>query len=51
LNADQVYALSAYLLFLNGIVDASMTIDLSSLPRVKMPNGQGFKPVVDSLPK
>jgi cytochrome c len=51
LNADQVYALSAYLLFLNGIVDASMTIDSSSLPRVKMPNGQGFKPVVDSLPK
>jgi cytochrome c len=51
LNPDQVYALSAYLLFLNGIVEASQTIDSTNLPKLKMPNSQGFKPVIDSLPQ
>jgi len=51
LNPDQVYALSAYLLFLNGIIEVSQTMDSTSLPHVKMPNAQGFNSVIDSLPK
>jgi cytochrome c len=51
LNSDQIYALSAYLLFLNSIIDESQTMNSTSLPKVKMPNAQGFKPVIDSLPK
>jgi len=49
LTADQVYALSAYLLFINGIIDESHTLDAQSLPLVRMPNRQGFKPVIDAL--
>ncbi len=51
LNADQVYSLSAYLLYLNGIVNTTYTVDAQSLPAIKMPNLQGFKLVVDSLPE
>jgi S-disulfanyl-L-cysteine oxidoreductase SoxD len=50
LSAEQVYALSAYLLFINGIIEESHTLDARSLPLVRMPNRQGFKPVIDALP-
>ena len=42
LSDDQVYAITAYLLFLNGIVDESMVVSESSLPLVKMPNKENF---------
>lgn len=42
LSSDEVYALSAYLLFLNGIIDPEMQIDAKTLPQVKMPNRDGF---------
>jgi cytochrome c len=42
LSDDQVYAITAYLLFLNGIVDESMVLTESSLPQVKMPNRENF---------
>ncbi len=42
LTADDVYAVSAYILYLNGIVPASQVLDASSLPRVRMPNRDGF---------
>ena len=51
LSADQVYALSAYLLFINGIIEESYTMDAQSLSQVRMPNNQGFKPVMDVLPR
>ncbi|MCS4502544.1 cytochrome c [Arhodomonas aquaeolei] len=42
LSAHQVYAVTAYLLHLNGIVPADATLDRESLPEVKMPNRDGF---------
>jgi mono/diheme cytochrome c family protein len=51
LRSEQVYALSAYLLFINGIIDESHTLDALSLPLVRMPNREGFKPVIDALPE
>lgn len=42
LSADEVYAITAYLLHLNGIVPAGATLDATTLPRVQMPNRNGF---------
>ena len=42
LSNDEVYALSAYLLNLNGLVPASAVMDAQSLPKVQMPNRAGF---------
>jgi mono/diheme cytochrome c family protein len=44
LSADEVYAVSAYLLNLNGIVPASARLDARSLPKLRMPNRNGFVP-------
>lgn len=44
LSADQVYAVSAYLLFLNGIVPDTATMDATSLAAVVMPNRDNFVP-------
>lgn len=44
LTDDQVYAVTAYLLFLNGILPESATLDAASLSDVKMPNRLGFVP-------
>jgi cytochrome c len=45
LRADEVYALSAYLLNANGTVPDGTWLDAITLPRVKMRNRDGF--VVD----
>jgi cytochrome c len=42
LSNDEVYALSAYLLFLNGIIGPDMRMEAKTLPQVKMPNRDGF---------
>lgn len=42
LTPDQVYAVTAYLLFLNGIVSEDTTLDATSLAKVEMPNRNGF---------
>lgn len=42
LSNNEVYAVTAYLLFLNNIIDADTTIDARSLAKVKMPNRDGF---------
>jgi len=42
LNADQVYAVSAYVLSLNGIVPDDTVLDAASLPKISMPNRNGF---------
>jgi S-disulfanyl-L-cysteine oxidoreductase SoxD len=44
LTADEVYAVSAYILNLNGIVDSNDVLDAQSLPKVRMPNRDGFIP-------
>jgi S-disulfanyl-L-cysteine oxidoreductase SoxD len=42
LSDDEVYAVSAYVLYLNGIVGEDLQMDARSLPQVKMPNRDGF---------
>ncbi len=42
LNNNQVYAVTAYLLFLNGIIEEHEVMNASTLPKVKMPNRNGF---------
>ncbi|MGB2331178.1 MAG: c-type cytochrome [Pseudomonadales bacterium] len=45
LSVDQVYAVSAYVLFLNGILPAETRLTASTLPEVVMPNRHGFQRV------
>lgn len=42
LSANEVYALTAYVLFMNGIVGQSDVLDRTNLPLVRMPNRDGF---------
>lgn len=42
LSNDDYYSLTAYLLQLNQIIDRDQTIDAKTLPRVVMPNRDGF---------
>jgi cytochrome c len=44
LTPDQVYAVTAYLLHLNGIIGEQEVMDAKTLPLVKMPNRDGFVP-------
>ncbi len=44
LSKDQVYAITAYVLYLNGIVAENTVIDAKSLPKIQMPNRNGFVP-------
>jgi cytochrome c len=44
LSADDTYAVSAYILSLNGILPADGKLDQDSLPKIKMPNWDGFIP-------
>jgi cytochrome c len=44
LSADEVYALTAFLLYRNKIIQEGDVIDAKSLPKIKMPNRDGFIP-------
>jgi mono/diheme cytochrome c family protein len=44
LTNDEVYEASAYILNLNGIIGSDDVLDAQSLPKVKMPNRDGFVP-------
>jgi cytochrome c len=44
LSDGEAYAVTAYLLHLNGIIGADDVMDARSLPKVKMPNQAGFIP-------
>jgi S-disulfanyl-L-cysteine oxidoreductase SoxD len=48
MTADEVYATTAYVLFLNGIVGERDVIDRKTLPQIRMPNRNGF--VADPRP-
>lgn len=50
LSDDEVYSVSAYILRLNGLVAEDATLDAKSLPRVAMPNRNGFIGI-DAKPK
>jgi S-disulfanyl-L-cysteine oxidoreductase SoxD len=43
LTDDEVYALTAHLLRLNGVIGPDAVMDATSLPRVQMPNRDGFR--------
>jgi cytochrome c len=42
--ADQVYAVTAYLLHLNGIIGERDILDARTLRQIRMPNRDGFVP-------
>lgn len=42
LSNEEVYAVTAYVLFLNGIVPEAAVMNAQTLPQVKMPNRDGF---------
>lgn len=45
LSNDQVYSLTAYILYLNQIISKNDLINAQTLPLVKMPNKDGFIPI------
>jgi cytochrome c len=42
LTPDEVYALTAFLLFKNGVIQEDDVMDAQSLPKVNMPNREGY---------
>jgi cytochrome c len=42
LTNDEVYAVTAYILSIDGIVSGDAVLDEKTLPQVKMPNKDGF---------
>ena len=44
LTPDETYAVTAFILYINGIIDGKTVLDKSSLPRIRMPNRDGFLP-------
>jgi S-disulfanyl-L-cysteine oxidoreductase SoxD len=51
LTADEVYALTAYLLFINQVIPEGEVLDAQSLPKVKMPIGDDYARLPDWKPK
>ena len=51
LTADEVYALTAYLLFLNKVIPEDEVLDQQSLPRVKMPIGDDYAKLHEWKPR
>ena len=47
LSPAEVYAVCAYVLYLNGLVPTDAVLDAKSLPRVKMPNRNAFVSAYD----
>ena len=44
LSDDEVYAVTAYLLSIDGIIDEDAVMNADTLPEVEMPNRDGFIP-------
>jgi cytochrome c len=42
LTPDEIYGLAAYILYLNGIIAETDVMNATTLPKVKMPNGDNF---------
>jgi cytochrome c len=47
LTADEVYALTAYLLFVNNVIPEDQVLDKQSLPKVKMPKSGDYAHLPD----
>ena len=50
LTPDEVYAVTAYLLFLNKVIPEDQVLDQDSLPKVKMPIGDDYARLPDWKP-
>jgi mono/diheme cytochrome c family protein len=50
LTPDEVYALTAYLLFINDVIPEDQVLDKESLPKVKMPLGDQYAALPDWKP-
>jgi cytochrome c len=44
LTPNEVYSLTALILYKNGIIGIDQTVDVGSLPTIRMPNRDGFVP-------
>jgi len=51
LTADEVYALTAYLLFLNKVIPEDQVLDKQSLPKVRMLIGNDYARLPDWKPR
>jgi S-disulfanyl-L-cysteine oxidoreductase SoxD len=50
LTPDEVYAVVAFLYYRNGIIGENDVLDAKTLPKVEMPNRDGFVPAVPVYP-
>jgi cytochrome c len=50
LTAGEVYALTAYMLFINELIPEDKVIDAQSLPKIEMPNRETWAPLPDWQP-
>jgi len=50
LTPDEVYSVVAFLFYRNGIIQESDVLDAKTLPKVEMPNRDGFVPAVPVYP-
>ena len=51
LTADEVYALTAFLLYINDVIPEDEILDAQSLPKVKMPIGDDFASLPEWKPR
>jgi mono/diheme cytochrome c family protein len=51
LTADEVYSLTAYLLFINAVIPEEEVLDAKSLPAVKMPIGDDYARLPEWKPR
>jgi mono/diheme cytochrome c family protein len=51
LTADEVYALTAYLLYINDVIKEDDVLDAKSLPKVKMPIGENYARLPEWKPR
>jgi len=51
LTADEVYALTAFLLYINDVIPEDQILDAQSLPKVKMPIGDNYASLPEWKPR
>jgi cytochrome c len=51
LTADEVYSLTAFLLFINDVIPEDEVLDAKSLPKVKMPIGDNYASLPEWKPR
>ena len=51
LTADEVYSLTAFLLYINDVIPEDEVLDAKSLPKVKMPIGNDYASLPEWKPR